>query len=422
MVGPATARVSLVLGVLTAGLAAASAMAVWQVRPWPSPLAAFGCVGAVVLLSYGWAWFLGWQGWGAQGAAGMVASVMGATALFIGHAMYQALTGVDLAGERAVALVGGGAVGVMAVGYAIGWLLAGARAERSAAVASTLGRSARVAALLAACATVSGVVVAGSAVVRDLGQASYRLIDELPPMAASQGHFSEERPLIAGGVGDARAFTLGRTCIGHRCLAHVVPTAGSPRSFGPQFDQSDSLRLLHSPGRHLLLLEAGGQALAVSEDAPGAWDWRTPSALDTGRLLGALPALAAMAAFGLLAALFTLAFRSVLARKLESVRLAIAGHVEAGWLRLEHHALPTRVTTAHEGPVLADFGAADFGTTAGPYRGDAQDAGPKLLLGERGDLSLALERRIDTLDAAALGFASCFSAPLCAAFAAWFWL
>jgi hypothetical protein len=417
MPGSATARASLVLGLVTAAIAASSAMAVWQAHPWPTPYAAFGCVAVVVLSSYGWAWFLGWQGWGDSGAPGMTAAMMAATALLIGHATYRALAGTALAGQHALAVVGGGGVGLLIIGYAAGWALAQARSERSARAArglagKGLGRSALIAALLAAVATASGLAVASSTFVRDRDHGSYQTLVELPPMAESGGRFSEERAADA-------TFALGRTCIGHRCLAHIT-RAGVPRSFGPDFDQGAGVRLLHSPARHLFMLEAGGRALAVGDDAPSAWDWREPSTLDTGRLLSALPGLAAMAAFGLFAAVLALGLRSLVARRLASVRVAREGRVEGGWLRLGDAQPPTRVATSHEGPVLADFGAE--GRAAQPYRGDAHEAAPELIMGERDALAHALEKKIDTLDATAVGLATCFSAPLCAAFAAWFWM
>lgn len=384
-----------VLGMATGLLAAGSAVLVAYVPWWRAPLAALACLIAVVGASFGWAWFLARRDRSRDVAPVVTSGAMFGTALFIGHAVFTTFVGA----EHGLLMIAAGAVVLAALGQAMGW--AAARAHEAADRSVKLLPWALGAVAVCGAASLIGLTITD----RASEMHDYEVVAALPPLETSHGRFVEER---------ASTQLLGRTCIHHRCLAHVQ-TGNDTRSLGPEFEQDAPLRLLRSPARQTLLLEARGHALAVTDDRPAAWDWRTPSMIDTGAWLGAFPALVALAMFGLCTALVVLALRGMLSRRRAEIEAAAPGVVEDGWLRVFDGTGPRRVAVDKlDGPVLVSSAP----RPGAPYRGDGQDLPFELVEGDKAALIALIEERARTLDAAALGIAACFVAPLLAAFAA----
>jgi hypothetical protein len=381
---------ALVLGIATGLIAAGSAQALWHVS-WSAPITALVCFAAVALGGVAWAWYLQRESHDEAAVPVVTSITMMATSLLVAHAAFRVLHGA-LDGYSHVAAA---ALGFAVLGQGLGWSLT--RSCRRGALGAVL---------ISAVAVVVGLGVMALARGHYEADGKYELVAELGPMRSSEGRFAEERATTMAG------FSLGRTCIHHRCLAHVQ-SGGSVRTIGPGFEQNDKLRLLHSAGQGQLMLEAAGRPLAIADDHVS--DWRNPSTFDTDAWLGALPALTAMAGFGLWTSLVVLAFGTRLTRRIRALLHARAGVVQDGWLRLDESSPPRRVATSHEGPVLL----ASTEPAPAAYRGDALDPALDLIAGDRADVISALERRIHVLDAAALGLCACFTAPIAAAFAAW---
>lgn len=226
-----------------------------------------------------------------------------------------------------------------------------------------------------------------------------RLVATLPALPSVDGTFAEERAR-----GDMK---LGRTCIHHRCIAHVV-TDSATRSFGPAFEQHANVRLLQSQQREQLILEADGSPVAVMAADPAAWEWESPSLFDTHRFRAAFSPLVTVAISGWLASLVLLAWRTRVRRRLAVLERADEARIDAGWLRWSEGSPPRRVTGHDDGPVLVHRHA----TRAAPYRGDVVDGSFDLLEGDREDNTRPLLRRSTRIGAAIVGLSAGTSMPL----------
>ncbi len=269
-------------------------------------------------------------------------------------------------------------------------------------------------------AALAAVVFAGATTAAGLAtldivaeRVDFRMVASLPPAVSSDGRFTQERAM-----GDER---LGRTCIHDRCLAHirvdtdaVAPaSADHTRSFGPAFDQNAKVRLLRSKARNLLMLEADGDAVAVMDDTASAWEWRAPSAIDSGDWAALLPKLVGGALLGWILSLFLVLWRSATDRRLRILAAATEGRVDGGWLRLSDDSVPQRVPDLDDGPWLA-LKSADGAMDQSAYRGDRSDGIARLLEGDKEDHMSPLRRRVKRLDRLAILFGAGLSLPVVA--------
>jgi hypothetical protein len=331
---------------VTAAISATSAIAVWESSSSPTFITPLACVGAVATASFTWAWVLSRIG---RGGAVLVSSVMVATALLIVVAAYRGFLSREPVATSALAQLGGVAIALVAVGYALGWALADARPR---------GRSRR-----------AREVAAGEP-------------------GANLG------PAVRAAIAVAAASTL----------AGVVAAKWSP---GTMLDVwPDAVRAL--------ALESTAtcrQLTTLQMRAAGGW----PST--SFALASALPGLTIVCGLGVWLALLALSLRRAVVSRLEAVRAASAGSIHAGWLRVDEGAQPLRLSGRRDGPVLVL--RAVTSARRGPYRGQEAEPDIELIAGERRAIARALVRRIDMLDAAVVGLASCFAAPLVGALMAW---
>lgn len=229
----------------------------------------------------------------------------------------------------------------------------------------------------------------------------FQMVAELPRELSQRGELSEIRA--------SDGTVLGRTCIGYRCIAHIR-TDATTRSFGPAFREDSDLRLMRSERRRALMLVADHQPLAVIDTEPSAWEWRSPSIIETGYWLRALPSVVFVAVLGWLVAASLALGRSRISRRLQKLASAVEGRVQDGWLRTSDALAPQRVAFV-EGDVLVCREPAPHA----PYRGDEHDRTFELIEGDREDNEGPLLRRAQKLDRATVAIAAITALPLFAA-------